>query len=149
MSELVGIKAEYLDRVWDVVLEHLRPAIKRAQGTITEESLYEGIKCKNYQLWASINNDEAEAFAITVILNYPGVKVLGIPLIGGKNRYNWLGFEPTFMEYGRSHGCEYIETYLRMGWAGLVRKLSKSVLGKEWTIHWVLSRKSINKESEV
>ena len=151
MSEsiLSMVHPDLLEAIWSDVIAYLAPAIKRSKGVITKESLYVGIKEKDYLLWTSVRDGKFEAFAITCIIKHPGTKVLAIPLIGGKDRWNWLGFEPYFIDYGLKNECEFMEGYYRMGWLGLARKISKSVLNSDWEPMWTVARKRLNKESEV
>jgi len=142
-STLIGIQSDFIDHWWKVVEPLLAPAIERSLGMLTNDSVYKLLKSKDMQLWISIKDGVTEAAATTQILTYPKVKVLALPLIGGKNRNNWLLFEPTFHEYGKSFGCTYLEGYFRMGWLGVHRKKDGGVLGSDWKAGWVFARKEI------
>jgi hypothetical protein len=145
MTEVIGIQSECVDLFWGVVAPMLEPAIIRARGTLTLDSVYNSLISKDMQLWIAISDNEIEAAATTSIINYPAVKVLALPLVGGKNRQNWLQFEPMFIEFGLAHGCTELEGYMRPGWLGMFRKVAKSVLGVEWHPCWTIARKKINK----
>ena len=141
---VIGITSDKIEFCWDEMSKLLDPAIARSRGRLTNESVKAALIEREMQLWVSIDNDGTiEAACTTQIIQYPGVKVLGLPLIGGKNRGNWLPFEPMFIAYAKENGCTEMEGYARPGWVGLVRKISHSVLGKEWEPCWTIIRKKI------
>lgn len=143
MSEVSGITSDFIDAFWPIVSPMLLPAIKRARGTMTVETVYQDLKNRDSQLWVAVNDTEIEAVAVTRIIQYPGIKVMAMPLVGGKNRNNWLHTEGMFVDFALSHDCQAIEAYMRPGWIGMVRRLSKSVLGEEWEPIWTVVRRKI------
>jgi len=149
-SRLFSLPTEHVHLLWKDCIAWLAPAIERSRGTWTNETVLKAIMDRDLLLWASVRNGIVEAAAVSQIVIYPEVKVLALPFVGGKNRNNWLIFEPTFIEYGLENGCTEFEGYMRRGWIGMSRKPSGGVLGNDWEDCWTVVRKrltpSINKD---
>ena len=147
-SILNGVDYTQIPYVWNNIIHLLRPAIKRARGRFTEESIFESLKHREMQCWISTVDNEIEAVCITQILTYPGIKVLSLPIVGGKNRHNWLCFQDTFEQFAIANGCQELEGYARTGWLGLSRKSDKDSI-KDWDISNVNIYKIINNNKQV
>jgi hypothetical protein len=85
-------------------------------------------------LWISVNNGVIEAAACTRIIDYPKMRVLSLPFLGGKVLQNWLHFQAQLEAWGRAHGCKEIEGYARKGF--------RRVLA-DWKFGWTFIRKPL------
>ncbi len=116
LAQLLPVPAADVAAIWPIVAPDLRRAIKRSDGAMTEEHVIKCLLNRDMQLWTAWDNGELEAAAVTQIIVYPGRKVAGIPLIGGRKRNDWLVFQPLFEEWARANGCDALEGYARPGW---------------------------------
>lgn len=135
MTQLVPVPAKDVAEAWPVVVGELRRAIKRADGVMTEETVYEALLSRDMQLWTAWQDGELQAAAVTQIVSYPGKKVAAIPLIGGRKRNDWLLFQPQFEEWARANGCDALEGYARPGWL--------RVLSNDWRHCWTVIRRDL------
>jgi hypothetical protein len=135
MARLIAIPAHQIPEAWPHVASALRKAIKRADGVLTEQSVYEALLSRDMQLWTAWDGLDLEAAAVTQIVIYPGKKVAAIPLIGGSKRNDWLCFQPQFEEWARANGCDALEGYARPGWL--------RVLTGDWRHCWTVIRRDL------
>ena len=136
MAKLVPVLAAQVTSVWPLVAPDLSKAIKRADGVMTEETVFKALLTRDMQLWTAWDEQgELEAAAVTQIVCYPGKTVCAIPLIGGKKRDDWLVFQPQFEEWARANGCDALEGYARPGWL--------RVLSDDWRHCWTVIRRDL------
>ena len=135
MARLIPIPCEQVPDAWALVAPHLRKAIARSDGNLTEEGVLQACCYRDMQLWTAWDGLDLEAAAVTQIICYPGRKVASIPLIGGRKRNDWLCFQPQFEEWARANGCDALEGYARPGWL--------RVLSDDWRHCWTVIRRDL------
>lgn len=110
-------------RLWDLFL----PAVNRApaETRYTYEGFLHEIARKETQIWVAINlvNDEIVGGFTTCVSDdkrFPGVVLLEIPLVAGKDIKGWLGPGLRILnDWGLEQGCDIMVAYGRKGWERL------------------------------
>ena len=110
---ITGVMPEELDLVWPSVEKEISRVTKRFDLGFDSDHVFKQLKEKSMQLWLC----NGDAVAVTELLAMPDFKVLGVPIIAGKNMRQWL---PSLVDilkaYGKHHNCKYVEGYGRKGW---------------------------------
>jgi len=110
---ITGVIPEELDLVWPSVKEEVVRVINRFDFGFDSDHVLKQLKETNMQLWLC----SGDAIAVTEILVMPDFKVLGVPIIAGKNMRDWLpDLVGILKAYGKHHNCKYLEGYGRKGW---------------------------------
>lgn len=134
-SVLWSVSPEMAALEWHRFEPLLAPAIAKSHGMLNTASVKHDLACGHMQLWAAFAggwDDEVEAVAVTEIRKYVECTVLGMPLVGGKSRERWLHFEGALTQFAAAHGCDYIEGYVRKGWAPDLKLMGWLPLFETW-----------------
>jgi hypothetical protein len=132
-----------VERYWEHATQLLQPAIRRAGGQFTIEGVRSAIDAGKMQLWLTGSTDRPLAAAVTAILNYPGARVLCVPLLGGTQHQLWIDtLQEELAEYGKQAGCVALEAYVRPGFIGASYREDKAIL-KNVERHWTLIRRTL------
>lgn len=134
MSELFLVPVDKILVVMPDVGPMLQPAIDLSDGRWDLWSVVAHLLNGHMALWISVNEGKPEAAMVTRVVDYPKLRVLSLPFLGGKAMENWMHFEPQIMAYGKSLGCAEMEGYARAGF--------KRVLN-DWFFGWTFIRKPL------
>lgn len=134
MSDLYLIPVDKILAVMPDVQPMLQPAIDLSDGRWDLWSVIGGLLSGQMQLWVSLNDGKPEAAMVTRVVDYPKLRVLSLPFLGGSGMRNWLKFEPQIMAFAKAHGCKEMEGYARLGF--------KRVL-KGWIFSWSFMRRPL------
>lgn len=118
----------------DAVVACIEPAVKRSNGRYQTGDVIALVLQNTMRCWASVG-ENIEAVAITQFLNFPRVRVLSMPFVGGRNMDQWFGFMDEVIIWAKDQGCTQIETYDARGGAWQ-RKLG-------WDTHYLAIGKDI------
>lgn len=99
----------------------LEPAVARANGHWDIWSLISYLLAGSMYLWISMRDGEIEAALVARIVDYPRMRTLDIPFVGGKNRQHWLTHESELVEWAKANGCKRMEGYVRKGWLRVLK----------------------------
>lgn len=134
MSELRLVQLNEILSVMPQVAPLLEPAIERSQGRWDLYSVIGHLMLGQMHLWISIKDGEIDAACCTRIVDYPKIRVLSLPFLGGKVWRNWMHFQEQLGAWGRAHGCKEMEGYARKGFARVLT---------DWEFSWTFIRKAI------
>lgn len=134
MSDLVLVPIDKVLAVMPDVQPMIEPAINRSDDRWDIWSVIAMLLNGQMQLWLSINDGKPEAAMVTRIIEYPKMRVLSLPFIGGRARENWMHFEEAIIDFGRRNGCAELEGYARKGWLRIL---------KGWIEGWTYIRRPI------
>lgn len=125
-----------VDRTWHICGPMLDKALKRSATGYTLEDYKEGIKDGMFQLWTWVEDHKILCCGVTEIRNYPTMRILTLPIIGGSALKMWKeSAQETMAQWGRKNGCSEMEGYAaRKGW---LRALPN------WKPVWITIRRSI------
>lgn len=124
---ITGLEAPEAMQISRFLWELLKPAVDRAPEAIryTYQQLIEEIVLRKTQVWAVVDlekDDIIGAFttAISEDTQLPGVTLLEIPLVAGKDIKGWLGTGLKILNaWGTAHGADIMVAYGRKGWERL------------------------------
>ena len=118
---VVGVPSYEVAAAWPHVVDMLKPAIAFAAGAYEADDILADCTAKDSQLWAMVIDGELSAAAITRIVEYPRLKSITVPLVGGSDMVRWWpAFRDRMIAFGRSHGCTRLEGGGRRGWAKML-----------------------------
>ena len=121
-----GIKSQDVDYIWHVVAPMILRAIVEEQRIYDLQSVYDGLKARNMQLWIFAVEGEIKACMVTEIREHPKAKIVHILVLGGDSVLAWKEARENWEEFelwALSSGCTFIEALTRPG----VSKLTKEV----------------------
>lgn len=107
-------------RLWEL----FEPAVDRAPQEIryTYEELLDEIAKKETQVWIIVDIQDDEivgGFTTTIATDtrFPGVTIMEIPLVAGKQMRGWLGIVLKILNaWGLEQGADIMVAYGRKGW---------------------------------
>lgn len=134
MSDLILVPTDKILAVMPDVAPMLQPAIDLSDGRWDLWSVVAMLLNGQGSLWISVSDGKPEAAMIARVLDYPKMRVLSLPFLGGTAMRNWMQFEPQIAAWGKSLGCVEMEGYARTGF--------KRVL-KDWLFGWSFIRKPL------
>lgn len=134
MSDLILVPVDKVLGVMPDVGPMLQPAIDLSDGRWDLWTVVAGLLGGQLHLWISLDDGKLEAALITRVVDYPKMRVLSLPFLGGKAMEKWLHFQAQIEEFGRSQGCKEIEGYARAGFRRVL---------KDWLFSWTFIRKAI------
>lgn len=105
-----GIQADEIDAFWGKVAPQIDRAIAYADGKMSTEDVYNGLKRKDFQLWLVPGG-----VWVTRIVIYP--KSTRMEWIAAAGEYQeWTEHLPLLFDWARAHGCDAAEIGGRAGW---------------------------------
>jgi hypothetical protein len=107
-------------RIWKIV----EPAVDRAPTRIrySYQGFLQEVAQRLTQVWLVIDLDDDEIAAVltTCIADdtrFPGIKLLEIPLVAGRDFRGWIGNALALLNaWGMAHQCDIMVAYSRRGW---------------------------------
>lgn len=119
---LLGIASERLPKLWHLCAPLIDKAVQSIESDYDIDDVYQRALAKDCQVWAWVESGQITACFVTEIIIRPKRKILTVPLIGGSGLKVWRrGVDETLGEYGKYHGCEYMEGYARKGWLRILK----------------------------
>ena len=135
MNELILVPQDKILAVMPDVQPLLEPAIKLSNGRWDIWSL---IACllngTHFHLWISIKDGQPDAAMVTQIIDYPKMRTLGLPFLGGTAMRNWLHYQEQIGQWAKAQGCKEMEGYARKGFARFLT---------DWFFEWQFIRKPL------
>ena len=118
---VVGIPSYEVAAAWPHVVDMLAPSIAFSHGAYEPDDIKAGCEAKDSQLWVVVVDGVPTAAGVSAIINYPRLKALAVPFIGGGDlRVWWPAFRNRLVQFAKSHGCKRIEGGGRKGWAKIM-----------------------------
>lgn len=112
------IPSEALGQFWPVAAPMLEPAVRRAGGRISMDTVYHGLISGSHLLWAMTTDDEVAAVMTTRVAQYPLKKMLVVECLGGKRLSEWVeNASATIKRFAKDSGLDGVEMFGRGGWA--------------------------------
>lgn len=121
MTGLDAVDALGLSRqIWKII----EPAVNLAPtaNRYSYEGFLQEVAQRLTQVWVVLDlaNDEIVAVLTTCLASdarFPGVKLLEIPLVAGRDAKGWLGMALSRLNaWGMAHRCDIMVAYSRKGW---------------------------------
>jgi hypothetical protein len=119
--KLYGVLSHQIDEAWPLHAPLLEKAIPYADGKYSLEDIKEGIKERNFQLWAASRNGVPTTVMVTKIIQYPQAKTLLIMLYAGESIREMIRFKPYLYDWAQKMGCTDIYVEGRPGWEKLLK----------------------------
>lgn len=119
MSWSAGIvPEEHVRAIWPRVLPLLQPAIDRADGRISADTVLQGLISRTHLLWLVSDEDNIAAALTTRVAKYPLKQMLVVECLGGSRMKEWVaGVSDTLQHFAKDYGLDGIEMFGRAGWA--------------------------------
>lgn len=132
------VPVDQVQGVWLEILPFVRKLARRADGRMTELSLFKECLSGAVHLWIVYDDDiEAKpivAFIATKVREYPGKRMLSYEYIGGDRVEDWLGDADQYIsDWSKSAGCQGVEAIGRLGWFRHLKTLNTG-----WTQEYTL-----------
>lgn len=108
-----GISSEDIDDIWDKARPLICLALDRGSN-YTIDSIYDGLKSQQMQLW--VWND-VDAALVTTIQNRGSKRWCLLLAMGGAKLNEWIELLPDLEDWARGCGCQEMRIYGRIGWA--------------------------------
>lgn len=121
MAKLIGIPAEAVDGIWDVV----RPLVVRCLAKTDEyrwtpEDILGYLRNRDQQLWACATDNGFCGIVITEIAVFPQAKECILFMMAGKLPRGWRDCLAQLEQWARDMGCTHMATLSRPGSARIV-----------------------------
>lgn len=116
------IPPELLGDIWPVAKAMLAPAVARAAPLWDIEDMPQAIAARVFDLWLVTVDGRARAAALARVTDYPRVKALDVPFVGGAKGggtglRTWIGpLHDALAEWGRANGATFMTGGGRKGW---------------------------------
>jgi len=111
------IPPELLGDVWPVAKPMLAPAVARAAPLWSIEDMPEAIASRVFDLWLVTADGRARAAALARVTDYPRVKAVDVPFVGGEGMPAWIGpLHDALAGWGRANGATFMTGGGRKGW---------------------------------
>lgn len=95
----------------------LQPAIDRADGRISADTVLQGLTSRTHLLWLVSRGDELAAAFTTRVAQYPLKSMLVIECLGGSRLKEWAArTTETLQNFAKDYGLDGIEMFGRDGW---------------------------------
>ena len=134
MTDFGGVLAARVPEVRPLVADLVTQALDRSNGAMEAEDVLKALLRRDMQLWMVEDGGAAQAIAVTEVVDHPRRRACFIYLVAGIRREEWLHYEGVLAAWAREQGCDFMETYARVGW--------KRVL-KDWTPAAVVLHKEL------
>lgn len=118
--KLARVLPETLEAGWPVVAGLLAPAVERARGEATLESLARDVLEGRMQLWLALKEGSVLAAMLTELMEYNSIRVCEIRFLGGAEMDLWTPLLPEIEDWALTNECVKLRAQVR---AGLARKL--------------------------
>lgn len=125
-TKLWGIQAHEADKAWPRIAPVVRRAVERAGGRYSAEDIRAAIVSREMQAWVAWNGRGLRAFAVTQIVDYPGMRAARILLATGEDREDWLPHLATIEAWAKADRCKVIEAFARPGWERVLKDYAKT-----------------------
>jgi hypothetical protein len=103
--------------IWPHVSAYLDPAIARAGGRISNETVEASILSGTHLLWLISDGEKISAAMVTRIADYPLKRMLVVECLGGREMSQWLPVAFNAIKgYAKDMSLDGIEMYGREGW---------------------------------
>lgn len=111
------VPKEAIHDLWPTVEPLLAPAIDRAGGRMSMETVRETLEGNTHLLWIATDEDEVLAACVTRTALYPLKKMLVVESLGGRQMKRWVNnLNDTLIRYAKETGHDGLELYGRTGW---------------------------------
>ena len=119
-----GILSTEVDKWWEHTSSYIEDALQYGVGEYTTEDIKEACIEKRMQLWINWE-DGVKGVFVTQVINYPQLSILLVLLLGGKEFIEWRDeVDETLNEFGKEHGCKYVEFFGRKGWGNYLKDIN-------------------------
>ena len=115
---VTAVLPEHYDLIWPMIKEYMEGAAKYTYGRFTVEDIRNGLDNNPQQLWIAYEGEKVYGAVITEVTSYPQLKALVMHFTGGIELPKWKpAMLKMLQDFGKSVGCNIIESYGRAGWA--------------------------------
>lgn len=112
------VPAEFSVEVWPKIRSYVSAATKRAGGRYDPEDILYEVIDGHQLLWVAIKDSSVVGVVTTKMIDYPRMRVLAVPVIGGLRFKEWgAQMLALLRSWAEENGCEMLEGYGRPGWA--------------------------------
>ena len=111
---LRGYAAREIPAVWSWVKPLVEKALDRGSN-YTVEQIYDGLCCKEMQLWAY----GTQAALVTTIQTKGGITFCLLLALGGRRMSDWFEYLPIVESWAKDEGAQEVRIYGRPGWIRL------------------------------
>lgn len=122
MIEILACPPQNVRRVFPLVEKYIADALVFTRGAFLPEDICNACEKGSMQLWLATEDDEVLAALVSEITDYPRMRIIGVPFIGGKKLRHW--FRPalhTIEAWSKEMGCVGMQGGARRGWAKLAK----------------------------
>lgn len=132
-SQLFGVQAAEVERVWGIVSPDIERALRFADGKYQIEDVKDALSRRDMQLWVAAEGGEALSVAVTEIVNYPRKRVCVVMFCGGREFKRWLHHIEEIERWAKGAGCDMVEICGRRGWRRVLPRYNSKleVLARE------------------
>jgi len=112
------VPEEHVHAIWPRVLPMLQPAIDRADGRISADTVLQGLISRTHLLWLISFEDQIAAAFTTRVARYPLKQMLVIECLGGEKLNEWAQSTTEMLRsFAKDYGLDGIEMFGRDGWS--------------------------------
>lgn len=142
MSWSAGIvAADKVELLWPVVAPLLKPAVDRAGGRISMETVLSSLAAGTHLLWIVANDSTITAAFTTRVAKYPLKSMLVVECLGGSRLKEWVESTNEMLKrFAKDSGLSGVEMYGRSGW-------SKALAPYGWETSMVLCEMNVEQET--
>ena len=111
-----GLKAEYVDSVWEAVWAVLHRAFDYSDGAFSGQKVYNGIKNKSMQLWLEVEDGKITSAGITQLVNWPEKKICWVLGFSSDKPRKMEEYLEVVEPWAKHYGCAELRLTGRRGW---------------------------------
>lgn len=120
--EILPVSPQHVAKVWPLVDKYVADALEYTHGAFLTEDIRDLCERGAMQLWIATRDDDVLAGVISEITNFPRMRVVAVPFIGGKDLRSWFRkMLFTIEAWSKEMGCVGMMGGARRGWGKLAK----------------------------
>lgn len=118
--EILPVAQHHVAGIWPTVEGYVVDSLKFAQGVFVPDDIRAFCIEGKMQLWIATRGDDVLCAVITEVTDFPRMRVVSVPFIGGRDLRAWFRKMLYAVEaWSKEMGCTAMQGATRRGWARL------------------------------
>lgn len=120
--EILPVSPQHVAKVWPLIDKYVVDALAYAQGVYLPSDIKGYCEGARMQLWIATRGDKVLAAVITEIMDFPRMRIVSVPFIGGTDLRSWFRKMLLTVEaWSKEMGCVGMQGGARRGWGKIAK----------------------------
>lgn len=120
--EILPVAQHHVARIWPSVAKYVADSLEYANGVYLPEDIQGFCIEGKMQLWIATRGDRVLAALVTEIMDFPRMRIVSVPFIGGTDMRAWFRKALYTIEaWSKEMGCVGMQGGARRGWGKLAK----------------------------